>query len=66
MHDRYHVPDSERKHFAHTNCKVNAHVGKQVLKVFEKIPTTEDSPPKPPMLNIDRNKKLKDQFGSYI
>lgn len=66
MHDRYHIPESERRHFAHTNCKPNSHVGKQVPKVFEKIPKAEESPPKPPLLNIQRNKKQKDQYGSYI
>lgn len=64
MHDRQFTSESERRNFSHTNCKPNSHVGKQVLKVFEKIPTTEVEPPKAPMLNIDRNKKLKDRFGN--
>lgn len=53
-----------QKHFAHITCKTNSHVGKSVPKVFEKIPTAEESPPKPPMLNIRRDTKLKDQYGN--
>lgn len=62
---KYSVPDSERQHFANSGMKPNSHVGKQVPRVFEKIPKPEEIP-KPPMLNIQRDKKLKDHYGSYL